>query len=1692
MGVKDKFSGQQYTSGWEITAYDPHLGGINTDGNMNVATGPIWTANRSMAVDPSVIPYGSVVHVYIPGATQYNGIFLAEDTGGAIKGKRIDLGLDQSIVWDFGRRYNCEITILEQGTGPSDARDKASRWSSILSKYGADYVGSGGGVSYGDGTGLGGAIDGYEANDPGSTMFRGKAPEIEDDDYPAHRYAGNPFVLRIGDSQFFIPPTYIKTEKATNVDSRHTVRQKSPMMTKSGHTTQKLTIAMVMDGTDMLNGYPVKGPGGVTYYMDGLRSLLAQLYKNPFLPIRNEFINDRLGIFNVALYDIQYASKPDYGSNTVSVILTFLEATVEPFTGYPDFLYDRLIVYPLFRWFYQQQLLDDESKRFTNTYLKPVPEQTYSDVFFKTLDRELVEQMKEDVVNNNDTKNNGGYTNPEYALSRFHIGDIGRLMTEWPIGAPVVQSVEVRVGKELTPITIEDFEKPAFQDLGGVDKFASIQFYCTDRSEVESLTSMVTHLEEMSRDYRKRFVSGFLAIDNPLINLAGIYYGMVVSIDVETVPDFENNFIVRLLIKSFDPTNKNQERLNGFNYSETEVASHFDDVNDLITKLDQKNGIAYEYAMNKVFNTLEMYPDLELPNYDAVNKAITSINAYRKKRGQSELPFTKLRKPKNAIYVDPDFYFAYPTISQAYEDLELGDMGDKIINVLMNGSYDEVENMSDEPLGLSEAYNQIMNGVQDNAFGEDLQWKRKLEKDQSVKLPQQIQTYLVPAGQAWTKEEKIPSDSKLIEMMTHDMVRHNKRGRMSRAFPTYMLVFIDEGQWVDGRRLFNNYYTYHSIHEISVVKDKDNPVDLAYVRMNNTYGTFDWESKMTDPRTYSLEPRGLKNRVKALFDDFNWSIDEKIIQENSELMDHARLQEGARVHIRLGYSSYPDDLPIVFNGHIASVNEGEEIDMVCQGDGVELINSLYSTDPKGGTPNEPHNTLQEMLTKRTSNYWHSVSADYEFGDNYLSYYGIEHFGFVESTAKSGFWKGLIADHWKIVVSVLNDSVPMHAYDVMKNIYKGSQSPITGQNTGWNPFDGEKNININSYNKTPWDIGQTLSQFVPEFVFAPHVHGFRSTLFFGMPHWPVKHGYVLKDGASGTEFSDYDEMVKPFQQFHVITTGNDIISNTIKASSEHIAHVAVGIYKLGDGQKAAESWTVYADRSILRDTQKMMVVDTGVWQDLFGPDFLYTALGKYVLKPFMELPADIASMMGEIIEFLPLGSAADDFGQTLQDWANDFSGWIDEDAIFTPGQVQARTVAIGALQRKFMEMYQGELVIFGDPAIKPWDIFYLDDSHQIISGTAQVGKVSHSMSRATGFTTVIKPDLLVSRTDGKGSRAAIINGCISLGAQASVIMSRKLLTSRFVHKMASLGGRGTIKAASSGVKLASKAIPRSIKNFKPARVAAWGSKAKSGVSTAFKTAGPKALKLLKSNIFTMVVGGALSEWLNTWYEKENKYNNMIYIYPLWKMGRPFAAGITAAAHIIPGYIDPKFADPHMTQNPPRPVGGSSGEGGSGTIMHPLNQKTRITSGYGLRFNGTDFHDGTDLAPSGYGSNGLAIDTPIRAVADGTIIRSGKGYNGGMGNFVWLKINVNGQDHVICYFHMQDSGYLPGLSTGSKVKAGQALGIMGKTGHVVGNGDPTHLHIEVCVGSTRVYGDGWGGGGSNRTNPEVWFRKQGVTL
>ncbi|QEK10971.1 hypothetical protein FQB35_00505 [Crassaminicella thermophila] len=116
--------------GYSATAYDlsiascgkpvgaKYRGYTRTGLNLN---GKSWEEAMVVAVDPRVIPLGSKILVLFNESdwrSKYNGVYLAADTGGGVKGKTIDLYLgdignaEMPEVRRFGRTYNVKVYLL--------------------------------------------------------------------------------------------------------------------------------------------------------------------------------------------------------------------------------------------------------------------------------------------------------------------------------------------------------------------------------------------------------------------------------------------------------------------------------------------------------------------------------------------------------------------------------------------------------------------------------------------------------------------------------------------------------------------------------------------------------------------------------------------------------------------------------------------------------------------------------------------------------------------------------------------------------------------------------------------------------------------------------------------------------------------------------------------------------------------------------------------------------------------------------------------------------------------------------------------------------------------------------------------------------------------------------------------------------------------------------------------------------------------------------------------------------------------------------------------------------------------------------------------------------------------------------------------------------------------------------------------
>ena len=127
---------------------------------------------------------------------------------------------------------------------------------------------------------------------------------------------------------------------------------------------------------------------------------------------------------------------------------------------------------------------------------------------------------------------------------------------------------------------------------------------------------------------------------------------------------------------------------------------------------------------------------------------------------------------------------------------------------------------------------------------------------------------------------------------------------------------------------------------------------------------------------------------------------------------------------------------------------------------------------------------------------------------------------------------------------------------------------------------------------------------------------------------------------------------------------------------------------------------------------------------------------------------------------------------------------------------------------------------------------------------------------------------------------------------------------------------------------------------------------------------------------------------------------------------------------------------------------------GKMSLPTPTLTQITSQYGWRFGGSDFHTGIDF------SGGGAYGTPIRATNAGTVayvntVVTGSGYSGGYGKYLIID---HGGGITTLYAHCSSIS----VKEGDVVAAGQTIAQVGSTGWSTG----PHLHFEVRENGKHV--------------------------
>lgn len=212
----------------------------------------------------------------------------------------------------------------------------------------------------------------------------------------------------------------------------------------------------------------------------------------------------------------------------------------------------------------------------------------------------------------------------------------------------------------------------------------------------------------------------------------------------------------------------------------------------------------------------------------------------------------------------------------------------------------------------------------------------------------------------------------------------DNRFRMSQCFPTYQVYFLEEDNESWG--LMDDVVSYMCVNEIRLSRHHIRP-DTATISLTNLSGNLDeglagalkrrkYRYK-DDPKTWyafaakwALADQALPDQAVDLINDVlstdntrsRWNENrqeylsfalskafnprdestapEEEITGEEEIMDHFFLGVGTQIAIKMGYSSDPDDLELVFTGQISEINRGPVIEIVAQDYSTELTTPI--------------------------------------------------------------------------------------------------------------------------------------------------------------------------------------------------------------------------------------------------------------------------------------------------------------------------------------------------------------------------------------------------------------------------------------------------------------------------------------------------------------------------------------------------------------------------------------------------------------------------------------------------------------------------------------------------------------------------------------------------------------------------------
>lgn len=572
---------------------------------------------------------------------------------------------------------------------------------------------------------------------------------------------------------------------------------------------------------------------------------------------------------------------------------------------------------------------------------------------------------------------------------------------------------------------------------------------------------------------------------------------------------------------------------------------------------------------------------------------------------------------------------------------------------------------------------------------------------------------------------------------------------MRRAYPTFKIYFIDEDtpDSMVGTRFTDDFYDMNAINSITIVRSRKIAADLAVIEILNTDGRF----------TRKLYEGGwiTSNKIPEPI------TEEGTPQEND--LKNIAVKDGTKVQIRLGYMNDPEQLDIVFNGQIVGLEGSDVITMVCQSYATELV-----SHPKGLNENKSwwgHADTDEILS-----YYITSPECKHFG----RYTPIPRLSIADPIAGTFTYQKLRPDGrakkiWSLTVDTEDDNIFVQPLEAYCNVYWGYLRGVMTRtlsipfNLVWYPIKWATKWNnpiseftnqmaANSWlsyrpnNLTIWEIFKEMELRHPGWYASVVPYGDRMTMFFGVP----AQRYFFRDPRS------YKEQ----KITALVARWRELSSIAIKGPSETwyglgLIHTdkAKEAETISQLMQAREELSSYLNKTV-SSPEEMIEAALSYRVKTFRDYHLVTSehdiISNNIRADYNDVPNRIRVYYSSDVKDQSARKLADDLTPDSDNYAvvldpNIPEEHIREKVVVEPNcnsEDMARRYGVGHLLRESKDYYKGELVILGNPKIKPMDTVWCIDTYNEIIGPVDVEKVVHFFSKNTGFITEITPDLCV--------------------------------------------------------------------------------------------------------------------------------------------------------------------------------------------------------------------------------------------------------------------------------------------------------------------------------------------------------------